>query len=266
MTVDFHTHCFPDKIANRAVMQLAKASGNATPAFDGTAQGLLDLVHSMGVDIAVVLGIATNVKQQKNVNDFLIELNKRDDVVAFGSVHPDADDAIDELYRIKEAGLKGIKLHPDYQEFFVDDDRMFKIYETVNSLGLLMTLHAGVDIGIPTPVRATPQRIKNILPMFDNTNVIAAHFGGYLLWDEVEEILVGSENLYIDTSFCHTRMPPIWAKRIVENHGVKKILLGSDLPWSTTENEMEFIKSLDLSEEAQADIFGNNAVRLLGLE
>ena len=266
MIVDFHTHCFPDRIAERAVSQLAVASGNATPAFDGTAQGLLNLVHSKGVDIAVVLGIATNVKQQKNVNDFLIELNKRDDVVSFGSVHPDAEDAIDELYRIKEAGLKGIKLHPDYQSFFVDDDRMFRIYETVNKLGLLLTFHAGVDIGVPDPVHCTPQRLKNILPMFDNTNVIAAHFGGYLLWNEVEELLVGEKNLYIDTSFCHTRMPPLWAKRIIEKHGTDKILLGSDLPWSVTDKEMEFIKSLGLSDDVLADIFGNNAARLLGLE
>ncbi|MBQ6708684.1 MAG: amidohydrolase [Clostridia bacterium] len=266
MIVDFHTHCFPDRIAERAVSQLAVASGNATPAFDGTAQGLLNLVHSKGVDIAVVLGIATNVKQQKNVNDFLIELNKRDDVVSFGSVHPDAEDAIDELYRIKEAGLKGIKLHPDYQSFFVDDDRMFRIYETVNKLGLLLTFHAGVDIGVPDPVHCTPQRLKNILPMFDNTNIIAAHFGGYLLWDEVEELLVGEKNLYIDTSFCHTRMPPLWAKRIIEKHGADKILLGSDLPWSAPDKEMEFIKSLGLSDDVLADIFGNNAARLLGLE
>ncbi len=266
MIIDFHTHCFPERIAERAINQLAQASGNATPAFDGTAQGLLDLVHGMGVDIAVVLGIATNVRQQKNVNDFLIELNKRDDVVAFGSVHPDSPDAVDELHRIKEAGLKGIKLHPDYQDFFVDDDRMFRIYETVNSLGLLLTFHAGVDIGVPDPVHCTPERLKNILPMFDNTNVIAAHFGGYLLWDKVEEILVGEKNLYIDTSFCHTRMPPLWAKRIIEKHGADKILLGSDLPWSATDKEMEFIKSLGLSDDTLADIFGNNAARLLGLE
>ena len=193
-------------------------------------------------------------------------MNKHDDVVSFGSVHPDADDAIDELYRIKEAGLKGIKLHPDYQNFFVDDDRMFRIYETVNKLGLLLTFHAGVDIGVPDPVHCTPQRLKNILPMFDNTNIIAAHFGGYLLWDEVEEILVGEKNLYIDTSFCHTRMPPLWAKRIIEKHGADKILLGSDLPWSAPDKEMEFIKSLGLSDDVLADIFGNNAARLLGLE
>ena len=263
--IDFHTHCFPDRIAERAIKSLAKNSGNAVPAFDGTYGGLSDLIAKSKADMAVVLGIATNPKQQKNVNDFLIEINKNDNVVCFGSIHPDAHDAVEELHRIKENGLKGVKLHPDYQEFFVDDDRMFEIYDTINKLGLLLTFHAGVDIGLPNPIHCPPERLVKILSGFTNTNVIAAHFGGWMMWQQVEEILCGKD-IYFDTSFSYTRMPPDYAKSLIEKHGSDKILLGSDLPWSHIDNEIDFIKSLDLTILQEENIFSNNAMKLLEID
>ena len=50
-----------------------------------------------------------------NVNDFAAAINNSKDIVAFGSVYPHSEDAFDELDRIKSLGLKGVKLHPDYQ-------------------------------------------------------------------------------------------------------------------------------------------------------
>lgn len=264
MIIDMHTHCFPDKIAERALQTLSHCSGGVTPEHSGSYNSLLENIKADGADKAVVLNIATNPRQQTSVNNFAISLLNVDGIIPFGSVHPDSPDALTELERLKNEGIKGIKFHPDYQDFFVDEERMIPLYEKTAELGLVTVFHAGVDIGYPEPVHCTPERLKNILPVFGGAPVIAAHFGGWLMWNDVERYLVG-ENVYFDTAYCYSRMPALFAKRIIEEHGADKILFGSDMPWSRTSNEMRFIKSLDLNDESVNKILGANAQRILGL-
>ncbi len=263
--IDFHTHCFPEKIAAKALMSLSGCSGGAIPFHDGTAEGLLRQVQAGGADGAVVLNIATNARQQESVNNFAIETNRRSpELIAFGSIHPESPDALDELVRIHEAGLLGVKLHPDYQHFFVDEERMLPVYEKIASLGLITVFHAGVDIGYPEPTHCTPERLAHILPAFGGAPVVAAHMGGYLCWKDVLRHLAGKP-LYFDTAFSYSRMPPDWAREIICAHGAENILLGSDMPWSDTGNEIRFVKSLGLTDAETQAILGGNARRLLGL-
>lgn len=264
MIIDMHTHCFPDKISERALKTLSHGSGGVTPEHSGNYTSLLENIRADGADKAVVLNIATNPRQQTSVNNFAISLLDVDGIIPFGSIHPDSPDALSEIERLKSAGIKGIKLHPDYQNFFVDEERMIPIYEKAAELGFVTVFHAGVDIGYPEPVHCTPERLKNILPAFGGAPVIAAHFGGWLMWKDVMRFLVG-ENVYFDTAYCYSRMPALFAKRIIEEHGADKILFGSDMPWSRTANEARFIKSLDLPEEQTEKILGLNAQKLLGL-
>ena len=263
MIIDFHTHAFPEKIVEKAMRTLIHNAGNAIPFTDGTAAGLLKYMDANGIDKAVVLNIATNPKQQHNVNDFAASINS-DRLISFGSVHPDAPDAIEELHRIKEMGLKGIKLHPDYQGFFVDDEKLLPIYETIDKLGLVLVFHAGVDIQYFEPVHCPPERLCRVLSAFPGGRVVAAHMGGYLQWYDVEKYLVG-KNLYLDTSYSYSRMPSPHAARIIRAHGTDKVLFGSDMPWSGTALEKRFIESLELDADAEAGILGENARRLLGL-
>jgi len=263
MIIDFHTHAFPDALYEKAMHSLSTHSGNMKPAFDGSVYGLNNILDDCGVDMAVVLNIATNPKQMTNVNDFAISLN-RGRLISFGSVHPDAPCAIEELHRLAEAGIKGIKLHPDYQNFFVDDERVFQIYETAAKLKLITVFHAGVDIGYPNPVHCTPPRLKAALPVFGGGIAVAAHMGGYLMWNEVMHHLAGSD-IYFDTSFSYSKMPVTYAVDMVKSHGPGKFLLGSDLPWSRTDDEIRFIKSWGLSAKDETKILGENARILLGL-
>ena len=163
MLIDFHTHCFPDKIAERAIAKLSYVSGGMKPNTDGTLGGLLSSMDAQGVDISVVLNIATNAHQQTSVNDFAASI-KSDRIVPFGSVFPDSPDVLDELDRIHEMGLVGVKLHPDYQGFSVDDPKMKPIYKKIASLGLVTVFHAGFDYGFPPPYGATPEKMAAALP------------------------------------------------------------------------------------------------------
>jgi len=270
MIIDFHTHIFPDRLADRAIGTLSASVGHMPPTADGTTGGLLHQMEAEGVDLSVVLNIATNQKQMHNVNDFAISLQS-DYTVGFGSIWPwEPVAAIEELYRLREAGVKGVKLHPEYQDFYVDDDRMTAIYETIDELGLIVVFHAGLDNGYPPPAmgelsaKAAPERFARILSGFASP-VALAHMGGYLLWLEVENYLVG-KNVYFDTSFCFTRIPmPLFA-RMVTAHGADKILYGSDSPWSSPRQERQMIEALDINDTEKAAILGGNAARLLQLK
>lgn len=264
MIIDFHVHAFPDALAAKALPLLSKCSGGVKPNYDATISGLESYLAKNNVDYAVVLNIATNPHQEKKVNDFAISLLEKKNIIPFGSVHPDSPNALSELERLAKAGIRGIKLHPDYQHFFVDDEKMFPIYKKIAELGFITVFHAGVDIGYPNPVHCTPERLLRVLDLFDDAPVVAAHFGGWLLWDSVLEDLCGTK-VYLDTAFSSGKMPPDYAKELIKAHGADKVLLGSDMPWSDTLGEVRFVQSLDLSAEDEEKILSNNAKRLLNI-
>jgi len=264
MLIDFHTHAFPDKIAKRAVEKLSFASGGLKYHTDGTADGLKRSMAEGNVDISVVLSIATNASQQKNVNDFAAFLNNENDIFAFGSVFPDAEDALDELERIKALGLRGVKLHPDYQGFDVDDEKMKPIYKKISDLGLVTVFHAGFDYGFPPPYGATPEKLAKALSWFSSP-VVAAHWGGVWCADGVIENLCGRD-LYFDTSFGYGNMPKYHAEKIIEKHTPDRMLFGTDTPWHTPQMEMTLLSTLGLSDEDMDKIKYKNAVKLLGIE
>ncbi len=263
MVIDFHTHAFPTKIAERAIEKLSFASGGLLPQTKGTLESLKDEMKKDGVDISVVLGIATNPGQQHNVNDFAAEINKDSSIVAFGSVHPDAPDALDELDRIKSLGLKGIKLHPEYQEFFVDDERMRPIYQKASKLGLITLFHAGHDYGYNEPFHCMPERLERALRWFD-APVVAAHWGGAGCGKQVIEHLCGKD-VWFDLSFGYGNMPKSFAQEIMDKHTSDRILFGSDMPWHRASWEMRLIETLDLSDTDREKIYYKNAAKLLDI-
>ena len=263
MLIDFHSHAFPDAIAPRAMETLSHASGGLRPQTDGTAQSLKEQMARDGVDLSVVLSIATNPRQQTKVNDFAMELNRQAGFVAVGSVHPDAPDALEELERIADAGLKGVKFHPEYQGFYADDEKLRPIYRKIAQLGLITVFHAGTDIGFPPPYHAMPDHLRNALGMFDSP-VVAAHWGGAGSGQEVVEKLCG-EHIYFDLSFGYGVISKPIAQEIINRHGCDKLLFGSDMPWHRPEWELRLIHSLDISPTDREKIFSQNALRLLGL-
>ena len=260
MLIDFHTHCFPDRLAPRAMEKLSFAGGGLLPYTDGTAGDLRRSMSEHGVDASVVLHIATNARQQKSVNDFAAAINGPD-LICFGSVFPDSPDALDELDRIAALGLRGVKLHPDYQGFSADDPKYKPLYRKISSLGLITLFHAGHDIGFPPPYGGTPEKLARALSWFDSP-VIAAHWGGAGMSEEVLHHLCGRE-IYFDTSFGYSQMPKYYAAKICECHGADKLLFGTDTPWHTPAMELRLLRSLGLSEEEMAKITHVNAQKLL---
>jgi len=263
MLIDFHTHCFPDKIAARAIEKLADASGGIENYADGTVEGLKNRLAQDGVDAAVVLNIATNARQQKSVNDFAAQINDEKMIFAFGSVYPDSPDALDELDRIKELGLKGVKLHPDYQGFFVDDPKWKPLYKKISSLGLITVFHAGMDYGYAPPYGGMPEAMARAIEWFDSP-VVAAHWGGINCNEGVLKYLCGRD-VYFDVSFGYSMMPRYFAEKILEAHGADKMLFGTDSPWHTAAMEHRLLDAIGVVGDDREKIHCGNAKTLLQL-
>lgn len=262
MIIDFHTHTFPDKIASKTI-ELLSAKANLPYYTDGSAADTNKKMDEWHIDKRVMLSIATNANQQHNVNSFAIEQNS-DNVIAFGSIYPEAPDALDELNRIKSAGLHGVKFHPQYQNFEIDDERFFPIYDKCRALGLIMAFHAGCDLGFPDILPATPQMCRKLVDNFPGAKFVLAHMGGALLYDDVYEYIAG-QPCYIDTSFSVGYLPRDMAEKIIGKHGAENVLFGSDCPWERSCDSAAYIDSLKISDDKKDLIFGKNAAGLLNL-
>lgn len=262
MIIDFHTHCFPDALAARVIPML-EAEADISTHLSGTVSDLVASMHAADIDYAVMLQIATKPAQNHTVNTWAIARNEPG-IIPFGSIHPQSKDWKSELDRLTAAGIKGIKLHPEYQQFYVDDPAMFPLYEHLNKLGLIAVFHAGADIGIAPPVHSTPRHFSHILDRLPKGRTILAHMGGWKLWDDVESTLVGS-HLIFDTSFCDGFIDPEQMQRIILSHGADHFVLGSDSPWDNQSSAIASVRNLGLDDAAERAILGENAARLLGL-
>jgi len=265
MVIDFHTHIFPDSIAGRTIKKLEGIS-NSKAYSNGTLAGLKKSMKENKIDISVVLPVVTKPSQFDTVNTYAAEITGKEGIISFGGIHPDALDYKEQLEKIKELGLLGIKLHPDYQAMYIDDERMIRVILSAVELGLIVVIHAGMDIGMPDPVRCTPERAAKMLDRVERSDakIVLAHTGGYARWDEVEEYIVG-RNVWIDISYSLGIIEDKQFMRIVQNHGADRTLFATDSPWGGQKETLEHLRKLDFSEEELERICCTNAMGLLGL-
>lgn len=264
MRIDFHTHIFPDKIAPQTIKFLSE-KGNVTPHGEATLSAIKTDMKDRGIDISVILPVATLPKQTYSINRTAKELDGKDGIVYAGAIHPDNENIEEILDDIKASGLYGIKIHPDYQGVYFDDPKYIKIMKAAAERGLMITTHAGVDIGYPEDVHCTPDMVLKVLDelkgIIDN-KLILAHMGGCDLADEVIEKLAGKP-VYFDTSFVLDRYPEK-CEEIIKKHGADKILFATDYPWSDGVQFIEIINGFDLSDTDKEKIFSLNALKLIG--
>lgn len=265
MIIDFHTHVFPEKMVQGAIKNLEEKSG--VPAkTNGCIDGLLASMDKAGVTRSVVLPVVTAPKQFSGINRFAASINAEysDKLTSFGGIHPGSEDYRGQIKFLKDSGFIGIKLHPDYQGVMFNDIRYKRIVDYASELDMIIQVHAGVDIGLPEPVHCTPQMAVEVLSETGAKKLVLAHFGGWKLWDEVEEILAGRD-VYFDTAFIEGYIDRQQFVRIVKAHGSDKILFATDSPWSGQKETVDWIRACRLDKETEEKIFYKNAVKLLGV-
>ena len=282
MIIDIHTHIFPEKISEYVIEKLSLTS--RTKYFsDGTINGLKSSMDAAQIDFSVILPVATTAKQVEKINSSAAALNEKhfgEGIISFGCIHPEFTNYREELSRVKNHGLKGIKIHPVYQDTNLDDTKYMRILDRAAELDLIVVTHAGLDIGFPGVVRCSPQMIKKVVDTVGNFKFVAAHMGGWKNWSGVLKIL-GGEKIFIDTSFSTGKIIPrddfVWKEEdlklltpaqfmeFVKIFGAEKILFGTDSPWTSAKNSIEFIKNLPLNDDDRNKILGLNARKLLGV-
>lgn len=265
MIIDFHTHVFPEQMAEKTIRKMEE-EGNVNAFTNGTLQELMHSMKENNVAISVLLPVATRPGQFETINRYAAEISGREGIISFGGIHPDTDQYKEQLQEIKRLGLPGIKLHPDYQCTFIDDPKMVRIIQYAAELDLIISIHAGLDIGLPDPIHCPPERTANMLEKIDSINarIVLAHMGGFRQWDEVEEYLVG-KNVRFDTAYTLGHINPEQFQRIVRNHGADRILFGTDSPWSEQKESIKLLSDMEFTEEELECIFWRNGAGLLGL-
>lgn len=282
MIIDFHTHTFPEALAEHAITKLAK-SARAKNYLNGTVEALCASMKEAGIDYAVLLPVVTRPGQQATINRVAAAINenyREKGLISFGGIHPDNENYSQILRELAGEGIKGIKLHPVFQETELDDIRYLRIIECACENDLIVLVHAGYDISYPGAEYSSVRRIASVLDTLQPDKFVLAHMGGWGCWNEVEEDIIGRK-VYMDTSFSllpiapapgTTRNPqenpPLSGERflrMVQKHGADRILFGTDSPWSGQKEALAFLKESGLAESELSCILGNNANKLLRL-
>ena len=259
--IDFHTHAFPDDLAARAVPLIAKEAD--IPAFlDGKVSSLLRSMDQAGIERSVICSIATKPAQFRKILDWSKSV-RSDRLILFPSVHPAAPDVLTQIRMIHAEGFLGVKIHPYYQEFYLDEPRMEPIYECMRECGLMVFCHTGFDAAFPRERRADPERIWKVITKFPGLKFIATHMGAWEDWVEVERWLIGKP-VMLETSFAIPYCGAELARRLLMAHPADCILFGTDSPWAGQAEEIERVRALNLPADRQQKLFYDNARRLLG--
>lgn len=256
--VDVHAHAFDEKIAIKATENLHTYYG-IEPAADGRLIHLIESAKENNIDKLVLCATATKPKQVEMINDYVSGLIG-EHVIGLGTLHPDYDNISGEIDRIIDLGLSGLKFHPIFQGFKIDEDKAMKMFETIGD-----KLPVLIHIGDKNSDAASPERLAHVMDTFPEITFIGAHLGGYSEWDKAKECLFG-RNLYFDTSSSMRFMKPKVAREIIRAHGADKILFGTDYPLSNHKYEMKCLDKLKLTEEEYEMIYWKNAYKLFGIK
>ena len=261
--IDFHTHAFPDFLAERAISGINESAPMQHPHLDGTVGGLLRSMDRAAVEVSVVACIATTADQFGSIFRWCGEIAS-DRIVPFPSVHPYAGEAVDQVQQIADAAFKGIKLHPLYQDFDVLDERCLPVYQAVADAGLILLFHSGDDLaflGDHLCMPATMLEIKNRVP---GLKMVLSHLGGF--WQSTEFVRHGlGSDVHIDVSHTIPGEPSETFTRICREHA-GRVMFGTDSPWQDQEAEIEKLRRVIDNRDLLEDILWNNAAQLLGIQ
>ncbi len=281
MLIDLHTHIFPDRICRTAVERLS-AAGHIPPHTDGSAVGLIASMAAAGVDYSVNLPVMTRPDQVEKVNSSLIAGlgdSLARGIVCFGGLHPDYENCAAEARRLRDAGIRGVKLHPAYQQTDADSPAFMRAVAAASEAGLICVIHSGLDIGFPGRNYADPGMIARLVREVAPDRLVLAHMGGWQGWQEAADVLAGLP-VYVDTAFALGPLVPLEGDSIpggfasnldpegfaglVRAYGADRVLFGSDSPWADQAAYAGFVRSSPLTEAEKELILGGNAERLLG--
>ncbi|MGD0884849.1 MAG: amidohydrolase family protein [Thermodesulfovibrionales bacterium] len=258
--IDFHTHAFPDELSERA-MKILGEEGGIKASLDGRVSSLLHSMDSYGIEKSVVCSIATKPVQFDPIMSWCEKI-RSERIIPFPSLHPGDPEFSGRISQIKSEGFKGIKFHPYYQDFEMDDEQMFPLYEKISQENLIVVMHTGFDFAFEKIRRADPLKILKVMKAFPHMKMVTTHLGSWDDWDEVEKYLAGKK-IYMEISFSLEYLARDVAKRIILHHPKDHILFGTDSPWTDQGKTLSLLQELGLGDHLERRILRDNALNLL---
>lgn len=253
--IDTHAHIYPDAIALKAAASIGKFY-DIPMDLDGTVDTLLRHGDQAGIDRFLVQSVAVTWERAHSINDFIARsVNEHPDrFVGFGAMHPDHPEMEKELDRILSLGLKGVKLHPDFQHFCLDDLNAVKLFEAMAERNLALLVHTG-DKRYPY---SQPERMARALDRVPRLRAICAHLGGWSVWSDAWKILAGRGNVWVDTSSSLYALSPEEAVKVIHRYGASRVFFGTDYPMWKPEEELVRFRALPLTPEEREMILHKN--------
>lgn len=257
--IDFHTHIYPDAIAHKAAQSVRDFYDIGDGRFDGTFAELLQSMEKTGIERSIVLPVGMKPTGVRRVNEFAADqMRQHPQFTAFGTVHAAMEDIEAEAEHIQKLGLKGVKLHPDSQLFPVDDIRLYPMYDLIQG-----KLPVMIHVGDHRYNYSHPVRLRKILDAFPRLQVIAAHFGGYSMYETAYECLKDTQCVF-DVSSSLMFMPAGEPEKYIRAYGAERMLYGSDFPIWDPAVELKRFFELKLTEDEFEQIAAKTALRVLG--
>lgn len=255
--IDMHAHVYPDVIAAKAAQNIRNYY-HLGDDMDGTVSTLLKRGSSVGISQYLILPVAVKPAHVHTINQFTRQqVQSEPSFVGFGTVHAEMQNLVEEVGRIEEMGLKGIKIHPDCQHFNIDDPRLYPLYEEIQGR-LPMMMHLGDE----NYDYSHPARLRRVLDLFPKLQVCAAHFGGHTMYETAMEYLSDTECI-MDISSTLMFLSPETAESYINHYGAERLAFGSDYPVFDPVREMELFLALDLTPDQKEQIAWKTAARFL---
>jgi predicted TIM-barrel fold metal-dependent hydrolase len=257
--VDFHTHAFPDDLSER-VIKMLEDEGGVKAHLNGKISSLLSSMDSCGIEKSVICNIATKPSQFDSILKWCKEI-KSARIIPFPSFHPYDPEFKDKIDEIKKEGFKGIKFHPYYQNFTIDEEKVFPVYEKICDENLILVMHTGFDFAFQRIKIADPEKIITVLKNFPSLKMVTTHLGAWEQWEEVERFLLGKP-IYMEISFSLEFLDDT-VRKIISHHPTEYILFGTDSPWTEQQKTLSLFRGLRLGDKKEELILQENAVNLL---
>ncbi len=259
--IDVHAHIFPQKISEKAVKSIGDFYEIPMTSNKGTSEALIESGSKIGVSKYLVFSTATKKEQVESINRFIIsECRKHSEFMGLGTMFVEYDGFEKELDFLKESGIKGIKLHPDFQKFAFDDERLYPIFEYLAKKNMFVLTHSGDK----RYHFSNPDKITRVAKLFPDLNIIAAHFGGWSEWEAAAEA-PKLDNVFYDTSSTLLLTEKEKVFKILNKFDKSHFFFGTDFPMWGHEEEFAAFMDLKLPDKLCEDILYNNFAKFYGV-
>ncbi len=262
--IDAHCHIYPDPIARKAVGGISHFYGDLPfDTYDGTQHRLVESATAAGVDHNIVFSVATTAHQVHSINTYIAneQLASGGRFTGLGTLHLESEDMEADLDEIEALGLHGVKLHPDIQNFKIDEPRAMHIFEMCEDRGLPIYVHTGDK----RYDNSNPNRVKNVLEAFPKLKFVGPHLGGWSVWEEAAKVLPKYDNIIVDTSSSLYELDPDTARDIIRAYGSERVMFGTDYPMWPVTKELEHMEALGLTDEEYENIYWRTCANLFDI-